>query len=179
MLDSGRIWKRDIWTQEWASLVAHTVKSPPAMQETCVQPLGWEDPPGERNIYPLQYSDLENSMDYTEGRIESDMAEWLSLSAFFMVQLSHLYMTTRKTIVFTIWTFVGKVVSLLFNILSRFVIAFLPKSKRLLISWLQSPPAVILEPKKIKSNCFYCFPIYLLWSDGTRCRDLLFFNVEF
>ena len=70
---------------------------------------------------------------------------------FFMVQLSHLYMTTGKTIALTIWTFVGKVMSLFFNKLSRFVIAFLPRSKRLLISWVQSPSAVILEPKKIKS----------------------------
>jgi len=69
---------------------------------------------------------------------------------FFIVQLSHLYMTTRKTIALTIWTFVGKVMSLLF-ILSRFVIAFLPWSKHLLISWLQSPSSMILEPKKIKS----------------------------
>ena len=72
-------------------------------------------------------------------------------SAFFMVQLSHPYKTTGKTIAFTRQTFVGKVMSLLFNMLSRFVIAFLPRSKRLLISWLQSPSAVILEPKKIKS----------------------------
>ena len=68
-----------------------------------------------------------------------------------MVQLSHLYMTARKIITLTIQTFVGKVMSLLFNTLSRFVIAFLPRSKCLLISWLQSPSAVILEPKKIKS----------------------------
>ena len=72
-------------------------------------------------------------------------------SAFFMVQLSHPYMTTVKTIALTRWTFVGKVMSLLFNMLSRFVIAFLPGSKRLLIPWLQSPAAVILEPKKIES----------------------------
>ena len=68
-----------------------------------------------------------------------------------MVQLSHPYMTTGKTIALTIWTFVGKVMSLLFNMLSRLVIAFLPRSKHLLISWLQSLSAVILEPKKIKS----------------------------
>ena len=68
-----------------------------------------------------------------------------------MVQLSHLYMTTGKTIALTRWTFVGKVMSLLFNMLSRLVIAFLPRSKCLLISWLQSPSAVILEPRKIKS----------------------------
>ena len=71
-------------------------------------------------------------------------------SAFFIVQHSHPYMTTGKTITLTRWTFVGKVMSLLFNMLSRLVIAFLPRSKCLLISWLQSPSAVILEPKKIK-----------------------------
>ena len=72
-------------------------------------------------------------------------------SDFFIVQLLHLYMTTRKTIALTVWTFVGKVMPLLFNMLSRFVIAFLPRSKHLLISWLQSRSAVILELKKIKS----------------------------
>ena len=68
-----------------------------------------------------------------------------------MVQLSHLFMTTRKNIVFIIWTFVNKVMSLFFNTLSRFVIVFLPRSKRLLTLWLQSPSALIREPKKIKS----------------------------
>ena len=72
-------------------------------------------------------------------------------SAFFIVQLSHPYMTTGKTIALTRRTFVGKVMSLIFNMLSRLVITFLPRSKRLLISWLQSPSAVILEPPKIKS----------------------------
>ena len=72
--------------------------------------------------------------------------------AFLIVQLSHPYMTTGKTIALTRWTFVGKVMSLLFNMLSRLVITFLPRSKRLLISWLQSPSAVILEPPKIKSD---------------------------
>ena len=75
-------------------------------------------------------------------------ASILRRSAFFTVQLSHPYMTTGKTISLTRWTFVGKVMSLLFNMLSRLVITFLPRSKRLLISWLQSPSAVILEPKK-------------------------------
>ena len=75
----------------------------------------------------------------------------LQCSAFFIVQLSHSYMTIGKTIALTRWTFVGKVMFLLFNMLSRLVIAFLPRSKRLLISWLQSPSAVILEPRKIKS----------------------------
>ena len=81
----------------------------------------------------------------------SSKASILQHSAFFIVQLSHPYLTIGKTIALTRWTFVGKVMSLLFNMLSRFVIAFLPRSKRLLISWLRSPSAVILEPKKIKS----------------------------
>ena len=76
-------------------------------------------------------------------------------SAFFILQFSHPYMTTGKTIALSRWTFVGKVMSLLFNILSRLVIAFLPRRKYLLISWLQSPSAVILEPKEIKSLTVY------------------------
>ena len=75
----------------------------------------------------------------------------LQYSAFVMVQISYPFITTRKIIALTSWNFVGKVMSLLFNMLSRFVITFLPRSKHLLISWLQSPSAVILEPKKIKS----------------------------
>ena len=106
----------------------------------------------------------------------SSKAPILQRSAFFMVKLSHPYMTTGKTIVLTRWTFVEKVVSLLFNVLSRFVITFLPRSKRLLISWLQSPSAVILEPRKIVSHCF---PIYLPWSDGTRCHNLSFWMLSF
>ena len=82
----------------------------------------------------------------------SSKASILHCSTFFTVQLSHLYMTTRKTIALTRWTYVGKVMSLLFNMLPRLVIAFPPRSKRLLISWLQSPSAVILEPPKIKSD---------------------------
>jgi len=78
----------------------------------------------------------------------SSKASTLRCSAFFIVQLSHPYMTTGKTIALTRWAFVGKVMSLLFNMLSRLVITFLPRSKRLLISWLQSPSAVILEPPK-------------------------------
>ena len=81
----------------------------------------------------------------------SSKAAILWCSAFFIVQLSHPYMTIGKTIVLTKWTFVGRVMSLLFNMLSRLVITFLPRSKCLLISWLQSPSAVILEPQKIKS----------------------------
>ena len=84
-------------------------------------------------------------------KYHSSKASILRCSAFFMVQLSHPYMTTGKTIALTRQTFVGKVMSLLFNMLSRLVTTFLPRSKRLLISWLQSPSAVILEPLNIKS----------------------------
>ena len=107
----------------------------------------------------------------------SSKASILRLSAFFIVQLSHPYMTTGKSVGLTRQTFVGKVMSLLLNTLSRLVITFLPRSKRLLISWLQSPSTVILEPRKIVSHCFHCFPIYLPWSDGTRCH-VSFLNVE-
>ena len=82
--------------------------------------------------------------------------------AFFMVQLSHLLMIVVKTMALTVQTFVGKVMSLLFNVLSRLVIAFLPRSKHLLILWLSSLSAVILEPKKIAFHCFHFFPTYLL-----------------
>ena len=102
----------------------------------------------------------------------------LQCSAFFTVQLSHPYMTTGKSIALNRWTFVGKVMSLLFNMLSRLVISFLPRSKRLLISWLQSPSAVFWSPKIKVSHCFHCFPVYLPWSDGTGCHDLRFLNVE-
>ena len=105
----------------------------------------------------------------------SSKASILRHSAFFTVQLSHPYMTTGKTIALTRQILVSKVMSLLFNMLSRLVIAYLPRSKHL-ISWLQSPSAVILEPKKIKS---VTVSIYLPRSDGTRCHDLSFLNVEF
>ena len=114
-------------------------------------------------------------------------ASIVQCSVFFMVQLSHPCMTTGKIIALTIRplkkfffirTFVSKVVSLLFNTLSRFVIPFLTRSKCLLISRLQSPSAVILEPKKIACHCFHLIPIYLLWSYGTGCHDLIFLNVE-
>ena len=93
-----------------------------------------------------------------------------------MVQLSRPYMTTGKTIALTRWTFVYKVMSLLFNMLSKLVIAFLSRSKRLLISWLQSPSAVILEPRKIKSDSFL---IYLPWSDGPDAMILVFWMLHF
>ena len=101
-------------------------------------------------------------------------ASILQQSAFFIVQIWHPYMNTGKTIALTRRTFFGKVMSLL----SRLVITFLPRSKHLLISWLQSPSSVILEPPKIVCRCSHCFPIYLPWSDGTGCHDLSFLNVE-
>ena len=92
----------------------------------------------------------------------SSKASILQCSAFFIVQLSHPYMTPGKTIALTRWTFVGKVMSLLLNMLSRLVITFLPRTKHLLISWLQSLSAVILEPPQNKvCHCFHCFPTYL------------------
>ena len=109
----------------------------------------------------------------------SSNASILRCSAFFIVQLSHPYMTTGKTIALTRWTFVGKVMSLLFNILSRLVITLFPRRKSLLISWLQKLSAVILEhPKNRVCHCFHCFPIYFQWSDGIRCHDLSFLDVE-
>ena len=109
----------------------------------------------------------------------SSKASILQCSAFFTVQISHLYMTTGKTIALTRQTFVGKVISLLLNMLSRLIVTFLSRSKRLLISWLQSPSALILEPPKNKVwHCFHCLPIYFPWTDGTGCHDLCFLHVE-
>ena len=115
-----------------------------------------------------------------QGTLKS-LSSNLYCSAFFIVQLSHPCMTTRKTIALARRTIVGKVMILLFNILSRLVITFIPRFKCLLISCLKSISAVILElppPNKIH-HCFYCFHIYLPWSVGTRCHDLNFLNVEF
>ena len=108
----------------------------------------------------------------------SSKASILWCSAFFIVQLSHPYLTSGKTRAFTRQTFVGKIMFLLFKMLSRLVIAFLPRSKCLLIPWLQWRSTVILEPPKIVCHCFQFFPIYLPWSDGTRCHDFRFPNVE-
>ena len=120
----------------------------------------------------------------------------LQHSAFFTVQLSHQYMTIGKTIALTRWTFVDKVMSLLFNMPSRLVITFLPRRRHLLISWLQShrvehdwsdlaaAGAAVTTcsdfgaPQNKFPHCLHCFPIYLPWSDGTGCHDLSFLNVE-
>ena len=109
----------------------------------------------------------------------SSKASILWCSAFFTVQLSHPYMTTGKTIALTRWTFVGKAMSLFFNMLSRLVITFLPKSKHLWISWLQSPSAVILEPPKIKLFRFHCFPIYWPKVMGLDAMILVFWMLSF
>ena len=101
----------------------------------------------------------------------------LQHSAFFTVQLSHLYMTTGKIIALTMQNFVGKVMSLLFNILCRLVITFLPRSKHLLISWLHSPSTVIFEPKKISLSQF--FPHLFVMKIWELCHDFSFLNVEF
>ena len=106
----------------------------------------------------------------------SSKASIVQCSAFFIVQLSHPYMTTGKTIALTRQTFVGKVMSLLFNMLSRLVITLLPRNMHLFIPWLQSPSAVIFKPP-LNKVC-HCFPIYLPSSDGTGCHDLCFLNVE-
>ena len=104
----------------------------------------------------------------------SSKASILWHSAIFIVQISYPYMTIWKTIALIRRTIVGKLISLLFNMLSKLVITLFPRSNHLLISWLQSPSAVILE----LCHCFHCFPIYLPWSDRTRRHGLSFLNVE-
>ena len=141
--------------------------------------------PGEGNGNSLQYSFLENSMDrgvwwatvrgVTESRTQP---KWLSMHACSPALTSK--RTIGKSIALTRRAFVGKVMLLLFNMLSRLVIAFLPRSKRLLISWLQSPSTVILEPpKNTVWHSHHLFLFYLPWSDGTGCHDLSFLSVEF
>ena len=110
-------------------------------------------------------------------QLHSSKASILQCLASFIVQLSHPYMTTGKTIALTRWTFVDKVVSLLFNMLSRLAITFIPRSKRPLISWLQSPSAVILEPPKIKSVTVSIVSPSIYHETG--CHDLSFLSVEF
>ena len=109
----------------------------------------------------------------------SSKASILWRSAFLIVQLSHLCMTTGKTIALARWTFAGKVMPLLFNMLSRLVVAFLLRSKHLLILTAVTICSDFGAPKNKISHCFHCFLIYLPWSDGTRCHDLSFLIVEF
>ena len=119
------------------------VSAPASVLPTYIQ--DWF-PLGLTGLISLQSKGLNSLLQH-----HSSKASILQWSAFFILQLSHPYMTNAKTIALTRRNFVGKVMSLLFNMLCRLVIAFLPRSKRLLISWLQSPSAVILEPRKIKS----------------------------
>ena len=129
------------------------------------------------SVFPMEYSGLISfrsdrfDLHAVQGTLKSllqhhsSKAWMLWCSAFFMVQLSHLYMTSGKTITLSMWTFVSRVMSLLFNMLSRFVIAFLPRNKGLLISCLQSSSAVIFEAQENKvCHSFPCFPIYLPWN---------------
>ena len=130
------------------------------MWETWVQSLDWEDPLEKGKATHSSNSGLETSMDcivHGVAKSQTRLSNFHFL-AFFMVQLSHPYMTTRKTISLTRQTFIGRVMSLIFNMMSRLVIAFLPRCKCLLISWLQSSSAVILGPPKIKSVTVPLFP---------------------
>ena len=152
----------------WPNYWSFSFSISPSMNTQDWSPLGWT------GWISLQSKGLSGLLQH-----HSSKASILRHSAFFTVQLSHPYMTTRKAIALTRQTFGGKVMSLLFNMLFRLVITFLPRSNHLLISWLQSPSTVILECKKNKVwHCSHCFPIYFPWGDGTRCHDLSFLNVE-
>ena len=134
--------------------------------------LGWF-PLGLTGLISLQI--LKNLLQHLNSK-----ALILQGSAFFMVQLSHPYMTTAKTIALTIWTCVSKLLPLLFNTLSYFVISFLPRSKHLLILWLLVTIHSDFAAQENKiCHCFHFFSFYLPYSDGTRCQNLVFFNVEF
>ena len=135
-----------------------------------VFPLGWT------GLVSWQSKTLKSLLQYYIG-VKTSI---LQHSAFFIVQLSHLYMTTGKTISLTKWTFVGKVMSLLFNMLSRLVIAFLPRSRRVFnfMALVTICSDFGAQEHKV-CHYFHCFLIYLPWSDGTRCHDLSFLNVEF
>ena len=128
--------------------------------------------------FPLGWTGLISLQSKSLLQHHSSKASILQRSAFFIVQLSPPYMTTGKTKALTRWTLVGKIMSLLFNMLSSLVTAFLPRSKHLLISQLQSPSAVILESKKIKSLTVSIVSLSICREVGTRFNDLSFLNVE-
>ena len=137
-------------------------------------------PKNTQDSSPLEWTDLLAVQGTLKSLLQhhSSKASILRCSAF-TVQLSHPYMTTGKTTALTRWTFVGKVMSLLFNMLSMLVIAFLPRSKHLLISMAAVPICSDFGAQENKlCHCFHCFPIYFPWSDGTGCHDLRFLNVE-
>ena len=136
--------------------------------------------------FPLRLTGLISLQSKGLSRVFSNNTVWkhrfFTLNLF-LVQLSQPHMTAGKTTALTRQTFVGKVMSPLFNMLSRFITSFLPVSKGLLISWLQSPfhgCSDFEAPQNYKvCHCFHCFPIYLPWSDVARCHDLSFLNVDF
>ena len=162
-------------------------RRPPAVQELWVPSPGNLPHTGTFNEYPRLIFFRIDCFDLLAGQgilksllyHHSSKASILLHSALW-VQISYPCMTSGKTIASTIWTFVGKEMSLLLNSLSMFAIVFLPRSKCLLISWLQSLSTVILGPKKIKSvTASTFFPFYFPWSDGTRCHDLSFLTLSF
>ena len=129
-----------------------------------------------RDWFPLGVACLISLKNLLQHHSSKASIPWCS--AFFMVQLSHPYMTTGKTIALTVWTFVRKVMSLLFNMLSRLVIPFLPRSKRPFMAEVTICSDFGAPQNKV-CHCFHCFPIYLPCSDGTGFHDLSFWNVEF
>ena len=161
---------------KWVSFFTSGGQSIGVSASASVLPMNIQDwfPLGWTGWISLQYKGLLSLLQH-----HSSKASILQHSAFFTVQLSHPYKTIGKTIALTRRTFVGKVMPLIFNMLSRLVITFLPRNKRLLISWLQLPSAVILEPPKIKSVPVSSYPIYFPWSDGTGWHDPRFLNGEF
>ena len=159
-MDSHRVGQ--YWNKIAAAAAAVQFSSVHSLSRVWLLGTPWITPQGTLKSLPQQHS---------------SKASILLSSAF--IQLSHPYMTTGKTVALTRWTFVGKVMSLLLNMLSRMVITFVPKKKHLLISWMQSPSAVILEPPKIKSDTVSTvFPSISHEVNGTRCHDLSFLNVE-
>ena len=133
-------------------------------------------PLGLTGLISLQSKGL--SRIFSNTTFSSSKASTLWCSAFFMTQLSHPYMTTAKTIALTRWTFFGKVTPLLFNMLSRLVIALLPRSKRLNFLAAVTICSDFGAQENKVCHCFHCFPIYLPWSDGMGCHDLSFLNIE-
>ena len=127
--------------------------------------------------FPLGWTGWMSFQSKELSRVFSSKASILWCSAFFIVQLSHPYVTTGKTIAWTRWTFVGKVMFLLFNMLSRLVIPFLLRSIKLSFNFMAA--VTICSDFGAQSKVCHCFPTYFPWSDGTRCLDLSFLNVEF
>ena len=131
-------------------------------------------PLGLTSLISLQCKGLSRLLQHHSSKA-SILWHW----TFFVAQLSHPYVTTGETIALTRWTFVSKGMTLLFNMLSRLVIALLPRSKCLNFMAEVTICSDFWAQKNKVSHCFHCFPIYLPWSDGTRCHDLQFLNVEF